>query len=219
MSFLAPSVVPGHRPACPAGCQVWEAQQLPRAPPGHGLVLQVPQAIDHRYILAEAERKIKEVDAALQRQIAETDRRYEEERGGILQQAEHHTQLAEKHVASQAQERHAQLQRQEDIQAHAIGQAAEAEKARLGHAAAVAITARMEQQKAKVHHEATKAAEEMWRQSQRALIEKAHRAKLEIEAEAKHRTQDIEQQVREALSRIYLSPHTSTVGQRLMDPK
>eukprot|EP00439_Symbiodinium_sp_Y106_P032802 s4210_g3.t3 len=171
---------------------------------------------DHKYILAEAERKKQEVDGGLAKQLAHIDLKYQEERGNILKQAGSHAQLAEKEVAAQAKERHAQLQRQEDIQAHAIGHEADAEKARLGHAAATAIAAHMEQQKARVHQEALREAEDMWRESQRALLEKAHKAKIEIELTAKRRTADIEEQVREALSRIYLSPHTSTLGHRVL---
>lgn len=196
-------------------------QQAPwLAQPGHrngvaGGARGEHQVYDHKYILAEAQRKKQEVDGGLAKQLAHIDLKYQEERGNILKQAESHAQLAEKEVAAQAKERHAQLQRQEDIQAHAIGHEADAEKARLGHAAATAIAAHMEQQKARVHQEALREAEDMWRESQRALLEKAHKAKIEIELTAKRRTADIEEQVREALSRIYLSPHTSTLGHRL----
>eukprot|EP00439_Symbiodinium_sp_Y106_P033122 s4210_g3.t5 len=209
--FCAGMSLPQH---VPPGSGGYPLQASWLAQPGHGngvvgCARREHQVYDHKYILAEAERKKQEVDGGLAKQLAHIDLKYQEERGNILKQAGSHAQLAEKEVAAQAKERHAQLQRQEDIQAHAIGHEADAEKARLGHAAATAIAAHMEQQKARVHQEALREAEDMWRESQRALLEKAHKAKIEIELTAKRRTADIEEQVREALSRIYLSPHTS----------
>eukprot|EP00930_Biecheleria_cincta_P084022 TRINITY_DN73520_c0_g1_i1.p1 TRINITY_DN73520_c0_g1~~TRINITY_DN73520_c0_g1_i1.p1 ORF type:complete len:391 (+),score=60.49 TRINITY_DN73520_c0_g1_i1:67-1239(+) len=172
--------------------------------------------VDKKYIEEEADRRKKEIDRAMDKQLADIENECQQQRVTIEQQAEYHTQMAEKQIETHKRQHQAHLQRQAEIQAHAILQRADAEKSRLGHEAAKALAQQSEREKATVQYEAMRSAEEMWRQSQRALLEQAQKHKVEIEMQAKQRTEDIEHQVREAMSRVYISSQTaSPLGQRL----
>merc|ERR1712137_1010009 len=103
----------------------------------------------------------------------------------------------------------AHITRQAEIQAYAILQRTDMEKGRLGQEAARALAQQSEREKAAVLHDAVRKAEDIWRQSQRALLEQAQKAKADIDAQAHQRTADIEREAREAVSRVYISPHSS----------
>mmetsp|Transcript_8320 Transcript_8320/g.22544 ORF Transcript_8320/g.22544 Transcript_8320/m.22544 type:complete len:242 (-) Transcript_8320:18-743(-) len=164
--------------------------------------------VDQRYIEQEAERRKQEIDRAMDNQLAQLESRCEEQRCSIRQQAEYHTQMAERQIQGHMRQHQAHVTRQAEIQAYAILQRAEIEKGRLGQEAARALSQQSEREKALVLHNAMRKAEDMWRDSQRALLQQAQKAKVEIDSEAAQRTAGIEQQVREAVSRVYLSPHS-----------
>merc|ERR1712187_1081262 len=134
----------------------------------------------------------------------------QEQRASIQQQAEYHTQMAERQIESHKRQNLAHLSRQEELQAYAILQRAETEKGRLGQEAARALSQQSEREKAAVLHDAVRKAEDIWRQSQRALLEQAQKAKADIDAQAHQRTADIEREVRQAVSRVYISPQGAT---------
>mmetsp|Transcript_86340 Transcript_86340/g.279569 ORF Transcript_86340/g.279569 Transcript_86340/m.279569 type:complete len:248 (+) Transcript_86340:152-895(+) len=164
--------------------------------------------VDRSYIEREAERRKEEIDRATDNHLAQLETRCQEQCTSIRQQAEYHTQMAEKQIRSHMRQHQLHITRQAEIQAYAILQRAEQEKARLGQEAARALSQQSEREKAVVLHEATRKAEDVWRQSQRALLEQAQRAKAEIDMQAAKRTAEIEQQVRQAVSRVYISPHS-----------
>merc|ERR1712014_514063 len=128
---------------------------------------------------------------------------------GIQQQAEYHTQMAERQIESHKRQNLAHVSRQAELQAYAIIQRAETEKGRLGQEAARALSQQSEREKAAVLHDSIRKAEEIWRQSQRALLEQAQKAKADIDAQAHQRTADIEREARQAVARVYISPHSA----------
>lgn len=88
-------------------------------------------------------------------------------------------------------------------------QRADMEKGRLGAEAARALSQQSEREKAMVLHNAMREAEEIWRQSQRALLEQAQKKKAEIDVQARKRTEQIEAELRQAASRVYISPQSA----------
>ncbi|CAE8607665.1 unnamed protein product [Polarella glacialis] len=176
--------------------------------------------VDRAYIEKEAERRKKEIDRATDKQLADMENECMEQRSTIQQQAEYHTQMAEKQIEGHKRQHQAHIMRQAEIQAYAILQRADMEKGSLGHEAARALSIQSEREKAAIQYEAMQKAEDMWRQSQRALLEQAQKAKLDIELQAKKRTEDVEQQVREAVSRVYISANTANpVGLPAQGPR
>lgn len=164
--------------------------------------------VDKDYIEQEAERRKQEIDRAMDAQIARLEDQCQEHRSSIVQQAEYHTQMAEKQIEGHKRQHIANVTRQAELQAYSILQRVEIEKGRLGQEAARALTRRSEHEKATLLHESVRRTEEVWRQSQRALLEQAQKSKAEIDLQTQRRTADVEREVREAVSRLYLSPHS-----------
>eukprot|EP00747_Dinoflagellata_sp_TGD_P032771 gnl/TRDRNA2_/TRDRNA2_136201_c0_seq1.p1 gnl/TRDRNA2_/TRDRNA2_136201_c0~~gnl/TRDRNA2_/TRDRNA2_136201_c0_seq1.p1 ORF type:complete len:311 (+),score=68.64 gnl/TRDRNA2_/TRDRNA2_136201_c0_seq1:33-935(+) len=162
--------------------------------------------VDKHYIEQEAERRKQEIDRALDIQLAQLESSHQEQKNSVQQQAEYHTQMAERQIESHKRQHIAHITRQAEMQALAILQRAEMEKGRLGQEACRALSAQSEKEKATVLHEAMRKAEDVWRQSQRTLLEQAQKAKSEIDTQAQRRTADIEREARQAVSRIYISP-------------
>mmetsp|Transcript_127878 Transcript_127878/g.408899 ORF Transcript_127878/g.408899 Transcript_127878/m.408899 type:complete len:142 (-) Transcript_127878:252-677(-) len=117
--------------------------------------------------------------------------------------------MADRQIESHKKQHQAHVTRQAEMQAYSIMQRAELEKGRLGQEAARSLSQQSEREKAMVLHEAMRQAEEIWRQSQRALLEQAQKKKAEIDVQARKRTEEIEAQVRQAVSRVYISPHSA----------
>lgn len=164
--------------------------------------------VDRSYIEAEAERRKQEIDRSMGNQLAQLETQCQEQSSSIQQQAEYHTQMAEQQIETTKRQHLAHVTRQAELQAYAIVQRAEMEKGRLGQEACRALSMQSEREKAAVMHDAMRKAEEMWRQSQRALLEQAQKQKAEIDSKAQKRTSDIEREVRQAVSRVYISPHS-----------
>lgn len=168
--------------------------------------------VDRAFIEQEAERRKQEIDRAMEDHIVQLENRCREQLSSIKQQAEYHTQMAEQQIESHKKQHLAHISRQAEIQAYSILQRAEAEKGRLGQEAARALSQQSEREKAVVLHDAMRRAEDVWRQSQRELLEQAQKKKADIDAQAKRRTEEIEAAVRQAVSRIYISPSGSLVA-------
>eukprot|EP00747_Dinoflagellata_sp_TGD_P084616 gnl/TRDRNA2_/TRDRNA2_162581_c0_seq1.p1 gnl/TRDRNA2_/TRDRNA2_162581_c0~~gnl/TRDRNA2_/TRDRNA2_162581_c0_seq1.p1 ORF type:complete len:540 (-),score=77.15 gnl/TRDRNA2_/TRDRNA2_162581_c0_seq1:166-1785(-) len=162
--------------------------------------------VDRSYIINEANRRKQEIDRKMDQQNALLETEYQEKRTSILAQAEHHTKLAEKQIDSHQKQHMQHVTRQAELQAYAILQRAEAEKGRLGQEACKLIASQLEKEKAKVQHDAMCRAEDVWRQSQRALLEQAQKVQAEIDRQAKEKAAEIERQARLAATRIYTSP-------------
>merc|ERR1719352_1137515 len=161
--------------------------------------------VDRPYIEQEAQRRKQEVDRAMDNQLALLENHCMEQCASIKQQAEYHTQMAEKQIEGHKRQHLAQIARQAELQSFAIVQKAEMEKGRLGQEAYRALSQQTEREKAAVLHDAMRKAEDVWLQSQRSLMEQAQKAKADIDVQAQRRSADIEREAREAVSRIYIS--------------
>lgn len=168
--------------------------------------------VDREYIEQETARRKQEVDRNLDAQLVQLENGYEEQKQSIQQQAEYHLQMAERQIETHKRQHLAHVTRQAELQAYSITQRAEMEKGRLGQEAARALSQVSEREKSAVLYEATRRAEEVWRESQRALLEKAQKAKQEIDGQASRRMADIEQEVREAVSRVYVGSNTPCIA-------
>jgi len=166
--------------------------------------------VDRSYIEQEAERRKQEIDRAMEDQVVQLENQCQEQRTSIQQQAEYHTQMAERQIESHKKQHQTHVTRQAEIQAYSILQRADMEKGRLGQEAARALSQQSEREKAVVLHDAMRKAEDVWRESQRALLEQAQKKKAEIDLQAKKRTEEIEAAVRQAVSKVYISPHNAT---------
>lgn len=162
--------------------------------------------VDRPYIEQEAERRKQEIDRQMDNQLAQLESTCQEQCASIKQQAEYHTQMAEKQIEGHKRQHLAQIARQAELQAYAIVQKSEMEKGRLGQEAYRALAQQSEREKAAVLHDSMRKAEDVWRYSQRQLMEQAQKAKADIDVEAHRRATDIEKEARDAVSRIYLSP-------------
>lgn len=195
-------------------------QQTPPAPPqddkfgGFGTwnELIAGGVVDRSYIEQEAERRKQEIDRAMDNQLAQLEHQCQQERSNIQQQAEYHTQMAEKQIESHKRQHLQHITRQAELQAYAILQRAEMEKGRLGQEACRALSQRSEHEKNAVMQDAMRKAEDVWRQSQRALLEQAQKAKQQIDSQAQNRISDIEREARQAVSRVYISPNSPLGG-------
>jgi len=165
--------------------------------------------VDRSYIEQEAERRKQEVDRAMDNQLARLESQCLEQCATIQQQAEYHTQMAERQIENSKRQHLAHISRQAELQTYAITQRAEVEKGRLGAEACRALTQQAEREKAAVLHESMRRAEDVWRQSQRALLEQAQRSKMDIDVQAQRRAADIEREARQAVSRVYISPSST----------
>merc|ERR1719352_2079675 len=163
--------------------------------------------VDRPYIEQEAERRKQEVDRAMDNQLSLLENHCMEQCASIKQQAEYHTQMAEKQIEGHKRQHLAQITRQAELQSFAITQKAESEKGRLGQEAYRALSQQTEREKAAVLHDAMKRAEDVWRYSQRSLLEQAQKAKVDIDVQAQRRAMDIEKEAREALGRVYIAPY------------
>jgi len=164
--------------------------------------------VDRPYVEAEAERRKQDIDRAMENQIVMLENQSQEQRESIVKQAEYHLQMADRQIDNHKRQHLAHVSRQAELQAYSILQRAEMEKGRLGQEAARALQQHSEREKAVVAHDAMRQAEDVWRESQRALLEQAHRKKGEIDAVATRRAEEIDHQMKQAFSRVYISPHS-----------
>merc|ERR1712187_813290 len=76
--------------------------------------------VDKAYVEQEAERRKQEITRAMDNQIAQLESQCQEQRASIQQQAEYHTQMAERQIESHKLQNLAHISRQAELQAYSI---------------------------------------------------------------------------------------------------